>query len=65
MNFKKWKIKTKYKPYREYGKVQKINLFQLLVVLALITPMTNWLIPFLTKFKRVELIRVTIHNREV
>ena len=45
---------------RTYGKRHKINLRTLgiiLIILCLITPATNWVIPFLSKLKGTAYIR--------
>ena len=60
MNIRKWKPKTSKEVYTTYGKVLKINLFMVLCVVCFITPFTNWLIPFLTRYKHIEVFRVTL-----
>jgi hypothetical protein len=61
----KFKIKCKRKVYDEYGRIMKFNLFHLLFILCVSTPGTNWLIPFFKRFNKIELCRITLHNKEV
>ena len=63
MSLTNWKPKCGMSPYNEYGKVLKVSWFVVLVGVCLITPATNWLIPFLRRFEKYEVGRITIHNR--
>jgi hypothetical protein len=61
----KFNIKHSGSPYNEYGQIVKLNWYQLLVLVCIITSFTNWLIPFFSKLKNVELCRITLHDKEV
>jgi len=66
MNFKKWQPKYTGNPgYKSYGRILKITWFNICCFICLITPGTNWLIPFLYRLNKIELFRVTIHNKVV
>jgi hypothetical protein len=62
MNIENWKPTCKNSPYQEYGKVFKITWFQFIIFICLITPATNWLIPFCQKLSKYELMRITLNN---
>jgi len=62
MDFKKWKPKNNLQVFNTYGKIAKINLFMVLVLFCLITPATNWMIPFCKKFEKIEVFRVTLRR---
>jgi len=61
----KFKIKHNGSPYNEYGKIIKLNWFQVVVALCLASPGTNWIIPFCKKLMNYEVCRITLHNKEV
>jgi len=61
----KFNIKCKREVYVTYGKIIKLNWFQVVVALCLASPGTNWIIPFCKKLMNYEVCRITLHNKEV
>ena len=58
---------TTYKPYnlRAYGKVQKINMFQVLFTLDFVIPSLRLLTLIGLRFKHVIVLTITLHNKDL
>ena len=57
------RISCGFTPYVTYGRVFKLSAYHIIIIICMVTPCTNWLIPFFIFLSAYELARFTIHNK--